>query len=130
MKGTENMEKIKKHKKLTAVLAVIAAVITALAMMLPSYATSGTELIKEASEAGSAKEGSRIYPNANDHHNYYSSWGLPDSRAYEVPKEYASRLTSIYHPKADYPATEVEASGNVKSKVKMVWYAESKTENP
>lgn len=124
------MEKIKKHKKLTAVLAVIAAVITALAMMLPSYATSGTELIKEASEAGSAKEGSRIYPNANDHHNYYSSWGLPDSRAYEVPKEYASRLTSIYHPKADYPATEVEASGNVKSKVKMVWYAESKTENP
>jgi fimbrial isopeptide formation D2 family protein/uncharacterized repeat protein (TIGR01451 family)/LPXTG-motif cell wall-anchored protein len=122
------MENIKKHKKLCAVIAVIAAIIVAIAMLVPSFAASGADLIKSTEEnAGTASSGdnARFYTrNAGKGGGKYSSWNMDRVNAFAVDSEHGMRLVSDYNAD-DYPKTEVQASGNVGKKVHCVWVAES-----
>jgi fimbrial isopeptide formation D2 family protein/uncharacterized repeat protein (TIGR01451 family) len=112
------MEKLKKHKKLTAVLVVIAAILVGASMLLPSFAATGEDLIKAASANGSAAN-SDAYKNKNRNQHHYSSWDLPKQDAFEVDPEYATKLRSNYSA-TKYAPTKVEASGNTKTDVKCV----------
>ena len=124
------MNKLKKHRKLTAVLVIIAVILVGAAMLLPAFANTAEDLISSASGNGAAGNNNFHFTNGNGGKNQYSSWGLPKNTAFEVNKEYATRLQSIYNTNGKYAATSVQASGNTTSDVKCVWHADSKSDNP
>ncbi len=117
------MDRIK-HKKTIAILAVLAAVIMEFAMLYTSFAENAAEtIISEANNNG--KLGDQQSTSYHDYigqptNNTFSSWDLSVSDAFEVPMQYATRLHSYYDTNGEYPATKVQASGDVGETVHCV----------